>query len=56
MENDISLRGNVKYQNQYPRDLQYDVSVEILGNVYYDEAHGYIWTVVMRRYEQVNLY
>ena len=57
VENGIILHENVTYRSQYQRDLQYYVSVEILGNVDYGGGsfNGYVWAVVMKRYKNCNV-
>ena len=52
VENGITLAENVTFRPEYQRDLRYDVSIEVLGNVSFADGafDGFVWAVLMKRY------
>ena len=51
VENGITLRENVTFRPEYQRDLRYDITVEVLGNVNFAGGafDGFVWAVLMKR-------
>ena len=51
VENGITLKENVTFRPEYQRDLRYDITVEVLGNVNFAGGafDGFVWAVLMKR-------
>ena len=50
----LSINGSVVYDEQYQRDLQYEIGIEAIGSCKLEGSPAFMWTVVMKRLDKVN--
>ena len=49
----LSINGSVVYDEQYQRDLQYEISIEAIGSCKLEGSPAFMWTVVLKRLDKV---
>jgi hypothetical protein len=45
----LRINGSVMYEEQYQRDLQYEIRTEIIGGCSLMGSPAFMWTIVMKR-------
>lgn len=48
-EPNMKINGSVMYENQYQRDLQYEIEIETIGGCSLMGSPAFMWTIVMKR-------